>query len=583
MIKINFIKRTLPFWIVYIIFLSFLTYPIDLDETPFRKLIYASYQKDKVFNIEKGSNLYNSEFIPKLPSPPNSSQPNYGNTLNISCLGSLENLDPHKLFFRTDRDITSIFYEGLVQFSHKNPDSIIACLAEKWETSEDGRNYRFYLRKNVYYHSDPCFPKSRHLNADDVIFSFKRIAKLDNKISNILADEILGFKEFQNAHKNYISGIRKIDEFTLEIKLIKPYINFLKILAIPNLSIIPSEAVDYYGNNFKTHPVGTGPFRLVKWNKLKSLELVRNANYWRTDERGNPLPYLDNINIHLISNNLVIKSKFINGSLDLVVFDELIFNEFQNHSEFTSKARVLKKSSYPSGIRFWGFSLNKNNPLSRNVSLRRAILSNFDFSQLKTFQIDSTKVGSSPINYYTRNNQKITFSKKVDYNKTDFEKFKNYQITISTNIMSRDLKVLAKSISELGLNYSLDFRQIGYYKNIFKAHPDIFRVSYSLSYPDIEEYYSLFYSKNIGKSNLVAFSNKQYDKLYEQALIESEKTKRYNLFIAMEKILQREVPVICFCSWLDKYYLANKNIKGLKIRFETPDFSEVWIENNNEK
>jgi len=504
----------------------------------------------------------------------NNQHPVYGKTLRISCLASLEHLDPHKLFFRTDRTVASIFYETLLQFSHEKTDSVTPCLAEKWETN--GIKLRFYLRNDVYFHEDPCFDKPRQLNVDDVIYSFERIARSGNETVAYLRDKVVGFEAFLNWESDSISGLQKIDDFTFEIHLTKAFVSFTKILAIPNLAIIPKEAVEFYGENFSKHPVGTAAFRLVKWNNLKSLELVRNENYWRKDENGNQLPYLDEINITLISNNLLKETKLLNNSLDLITISELDYDRIVKNDEFNEKIIFHCENQFPTSVRFWGISMCNGSKLADNLNFRRALRGNYNhnfFDENKTknncfihTMIPGEIFDVTQRTYFTEN-----------YSKYQNEKFDQMELEISTNLRSNDLEILENSAKSLGIKSNLDYRTVGYYKNIFKNHPDIFRVSFGLAYPDFEEFYSLFYSKNIGQNNVTCYNNSDYDRLFEQMLVEKDRNTRHNLYFQLEKNLYDNVPAIFFCNSLTTYCLSNKNIKGLKLRFNNHDYSEVWI------
>ncbi|MBN2281148.1 MAG: ABC transporter substrate-binding protein [Candidatus Marinimicrobia bacterium] len=510
--------------------------------------------------------------------PKNKELPLYGKTLNISCPASLEQLDPHKLIFRTDRIITSIFYETLLQFSSENPDSVVPWLAEKYE--QQGNLIRFSLRKDVYFHNDPCFTQRRQMNADDVIYSIERIARLRNESNNFLKEKIVGYEEFLQGKTERISGLGKIDDYTLEIHLTKPFVAFKKILATPALAIIPKEAVEFYKENFKKHPVGTGAFRLVKWNNLKSLDLVKNEHYWRKDSVGNALPYLDGIYVILISNDIVKQTKLLNNSLHAIQINELEFIEIKKEEDFYNKVEIQYISNFPFIIRFWGISMSNESVLAKNRELRRAIRANFKHEMLESNKLnpDNTSYTMVPTKYFNSD----SISAIVEKYKTGKE-YRNAELSvqIATNLKSEDLTRITEAVHSVGCKSTLDFKQTGYYSNIFKNHPDIFRVSYGLSYPDFEEYYSIFYSKNIGDNNITCFRNEKYDQLYEQCIIEQDNAERLKLFFELEKILFAEVPGIFFCNSLRSYSLSIKNVKGLKLRMNIHDYSEVWIDEND--
>ncbi len=512
-------------------------------------------------------------------------KPVYGNILKISCLASLKHLDPHKIFFKTDKNITAIFYETLLKFSNIQYDSIIPNIAEKWEIYNNGKNIKFYLRKNIYFHDDPCFKngKGRNLTSDDVIFSFMRMADKKTNCNNyyLYSNKIEGIESYHKGENDSISGINKINNYIFEIRLTKAYVSFLKLLANTSSAIIPREAVEYYKNNFAKHPVGTGAFRMVKWNNLKNLQLVRNDNYWKKDSLGNSLPYLDGINIKLLSNDIVRESKFLNNKIDLLNVNQKKYTELTNNKDSNKVLNIVLINNNVFTIRFWAFSMNNDTPISKNANIRKSIALNFEQAKLGVVSAKSLAPSIMSPEWKEKWYQYNPEEAKHLIRKND-EQDLGKPIIISTNIQAIELEVLEKGLKELGLNYKIDFRQVGYYENIFENNPDIFRIAFSPSYPDLEEYYGLFYSNNIGTSNVTEYKNQKFDDLYEQSLIENHKIKRNNLFIEMEKILKADIPALYFCNSLKSYYLSPIKVRGLKDSFNTLDYSEVWIEKSDE-
>ena len=92
-------------------------------------------------------------------------------------------------------------------------------------------------------------------------------------------------------------GFKAIDDSTFRLKLIKPYEPILQILKMTYCSVVPKEAVEKYGSDFRSHPCGTGPFQFVAWEEGHALIFKKNENYFEKDSAGNRLPYLDGIKI----------------------------------------------------------------------------------------------------------------------------------------------------------------------------------------------------------------------------------------------------------------------------------------------
>ncbi len=222
-----------------------------------------------------------------------------GGTYRIPVTADITSLDPisGQLHSWT---IGSQIFEGLLTYS-RDESNIIPLLAESYEIN--GPTLTFHLRQGVRFHDDACFPdgKGRELTAEDVKYSFERRWKnlIDRRTARF--EPFLGYEEFIAGKSPHVEGFRVADKYTFEIQLTNPYPGlFRDEIAYIGFFIIPREAVEYYGEDFKLHPVGTGPFRFSEFEPNEKLVLVKNENYWGF-EQGVRLPYLDAVEYHLYS------------------------------------------------------------------------------------------------------------------------------------------------------------------------------------------------------------------------------------------------------------------------------------------
>ena len=152
-------------------------------------------------------------------------------------------------------------------------------IAKSWTISEDGKTYTFILRNDVKFHDNACFTdgKGRTVIASDVVYSFNRI--VDRKIASP------GAWIFNNSIDT-TQAFMAINDTTFQLKLSKPFRPMLGILTMQYCSVIPHEAVEKYGVDFRRNPVGTGPFMYKNWKEGTALILVKNPNYFERDEQG---------------------------------------------------------------------------------------------------------------------------------------------------------------------------------------------------------------------------------------------------------------------------------------------------------
>ena len=154
-------------------------------------------------------------------------------------------------------------------------DSISPSIAKSWTVSDDGLTYTFTLNNNIYFHKDPAFntiDSTRVVVASDVVYSFNRI--IDPHIASP------GRWLFAQVAPD---GFQAPDDTTFVLRLKEPFAPMLSLLALPYCSIVPHEALTRYGEDFRRHPVGTGPFRFQYWKEGVKLVLRKNPLYFEFD------------------------------------------------------------------------------------------------------------------------------------------------------------------------------------------------------------------------------------------------------------------------------------------------------------
>src|SRR5690606_24357117 len=169
---------------------------------------------------------------------------------------NIGSLDP--AFSKDISDIwaTNQLFNGLVQMDgHLN---IQPSIAKNWTISPDALTYAFSLRNDVYFHKHKLFGKdsTRIVTATDFEYSFNRL---------------------------------------FEIQLKQPFPAFLGLLTMKYCSVVPKEIVEFYGSDFRSNPIGTGPFKFKRWEENLKLVLRKNPIYFEKDSLGDPLPYLEAI------------------------------------------------------------------------------------------------------------------------------------------------------------------------------------------------------------------------------------------------------------------------------------------------
>jgi peptide/nickel transport system substrate-binding protein len=273
-------------------------------------------------------------------SSPKAAEGPSGGKLRVGIITDFSTMDPAKSTTLIDEELYNNIYDDLVMVT---PDGkLIPGLATKWTISDDAKTYTFELRQGVKFHDGTDF------NAQAVIDNWNWIMDKANA-SPRSSDLVL------------VQELTAPNPYTLVVKLKTPFTPFLATLSDRTGLISSPTARKKYGDQFDMHPVGTGPFEFVEWNKNDHLTIKKNPNYWN---KG--FPKLDEIEFKPIINQSQKLNALISGQVDLI--DSIPFQDIP-------KVENTKGLKLGSGTSF-GFSrlyMNFTKPQFQNVHLRRAM------------------------------------------------------------------------------------------------------------------------------------------------------------------------------------------------------------------
>jgi len=214
-------------------------------------------------------------------------------TLVFCSEGSPEGFNPQFFETGTTMDASSVpIYNRLVEFDI-GTTNIVPALAESWVVSPDGLTYTFKLRKGVKFHSNAKFKPTRDFNADDVLFTYNRMADPKNPFHNTEPGQTFAYFEDMGLDK-IVDKLEKVDDYTIRFKLRHPEAPFIANLGMDFASILSAE----YADRMKAagtpevidrEPIGTGPFQFVSYQKDAIIRYKAFDQYW------NGRPKIDNL------------------------------------------------------------------------------------------------------------------------------------------------------------------------------------------------------------------------------------------------------------------------------------------------
>ncbi len=495
----------------------------------------------------------------------------YNEDLNITSL------DP--IYARNQANIWGVaqLFNSLVELD----DSlhVRAAVARCWDVSDNGLTYTFYLRDDVYFHDNACFPDSegRRVKASDFVYSFSRLIDPHLNSPGAWVMNQVARKSDGSLH------ITAPNDTILVIKMQQAFPPMVGLLSMQYCAVVPFEAIEKYGQDFRRNPVGTGPFRFAYWKEGVKLVYRKNEKYFETDGT-HQLPYLDAVSISFITDRHAAFLEFIKGNLDLLTRldigyqDELITPHGELREKYSEKLQMITMPFLNS--EYLGFFLGSERlPLDwplHDKRIRRAINYGFDRQKMLTFLRNNigtpAYAGFVPVGmpgfiqneggYYYNINKARQLLAEAGYPGGEGMP----AITLHTTQAYQDIaRYIQFELSQIGINIAINVMPPATLREMMAGgEAPFFRGSWIADYPDAENYLALFYSQNKTPAgpNYTHFSNHLYDQLYELALSETNTGKRHELYHQMNDMIIQEAPKV-FLFYDQSMRFVHNHVKNM--------------------
>ena len=531
-------------------------------------------------------------------------------------------------------------FNGLVAFDDEM--NVVPAIAKSWNISDDGMIYTFVLRDDVYFHEDTCFAvkstrqqdnkttsrdalnaSTRKVVAEDFVYSFNRV--LDRKLNSSGSWIFSNVKSSQQPTANSQQpkyAFEAINDTILKIELTQPFPAFLGILSMIYASVVPHEAVDFYGTEFGRHPVGTGPFKYQYWKEGVKLVFRKNPNYFEFEETTSQqdnestrqqdnklennsltcrlvdsepqrLPYLDAVSISFIIDKQVAFMEFVKGKFDFMsgidarYKDELLTRDGQLRQEYEDDIYLIREPYL--NTEYLAFFLGENDTLGRerSLALRQAV--SYSIDREKMLRYLRNGIGT-PGNYgiipvglpgsleteNLRNSESENHGDSTSigypYNPKKAEQLLKdndllgYELKLYTTQDYIDIaKFVQSALTEVGLNCKVEeMMPAALREKRANGNLPFFRSSWVADYPDAENYLSLFTTNNFTPQgpNYTHYSNAKFDELYQKSLTCNDIEERARIYHEMDSLMMTEAPVVIL-FYDEVLRFVNKNVEGL--------------------
>jgi peptide/nickel transport system substrate-binding protein len=496
----------------------------------------------------------------------------YGGVFRMNEVEDIRSLFPLDVTEVASDHITRQIYEGLVKLSQANL-SVLPCLAESWDKNENATIWTFHIRKGAKFQDDTCFSdgKGREVTAKDFKYCFDKLctaSPINQQFGNTFQNRVIGANEYyastviKQPLEGGVSGVKVIDDYTLQINLLYPFAGFLNILTTPGCFVYPKEAFEKYDFDMRTICVGTGPFKLKSINQNEAVVLDRNPNYWDVDKFGNHLPYMDGLKFTFIKDKKSELLEFKRGKLDMVyrIPNDMISSILGELDDAREANLPLSMQVVPAmTIFYYGFQ-HKSDLFSKK-DVRLAFNYAIDREKIVTYILQGDGVpgvyGIVPPSVGSYNNKLVKgFSldvakarkllAKAGY--SDGKGFPKLKLQTNSGGGDRNIQIaeaIQKMLKEnLNINIEIDVVPLAEHLESLETGKTLFwRSGWVADYPDPESFLTLLYGKHIPTSmaeksylNAVRYESPIFDSLFLSAMKEVDEKKRMELYNQADQV-----------------------------------------------
>jgi ABC-type transport system substrate-binding protein len=487
----------------------------------------------------------------------------------------MESLDPALTDDAYSATVVNQLFSGLLRAD--GDLNVLPDLAPSWRISRDGLEYVFRITETARFHH------GRLITADDFIYSFTRLFDPREVAPGILQEYLNvvdGVDEFTAGRAKSIRGLTAPDPHTLVIRLARPYPSFLTVLCMDQAKVVPHEVIEELGpEGFGKHPVGSGPFRLGRWEEGKEMVLLRNAEFY-----GTPA-YLDSLVIRTYPGNVAEqeKSDFLAGKLHALVIRQRELAALLRQGDFRVASRLELTMEF--------VGLNAELPPFNDVRVRRAVSMAVDRRALDHAAGPGfmQPVGILPPGMpgYTPDSKILPEDPEgarallgaAGYGARRPLAFDLYVTSRSRNAVARD-SVLVASLARVGVTVNLrkmDWRDLS--RAIDERTAPAFVISWIADLPDPDTFlYTLLASQ--GTYNMVNFKSAELDSLLEAGRSERDPQMRLAVYRRAEERALADAPLIPLFNIMTTYAFQ-PDVRGVEMSpfgICSVPFRKVWFD-----
>jgi peptide/nickel transport system substrate-binding protein len=459
-----------------------------------------------------------------------------GDTLVEASLGEASNLIPALASDTASFDVINRVYDGLVKLDKDL--NLVPALAESWEFSEDQRTLTFKLRQDVRWHD------GRPFTARDALFTYELM--VDPGTPTAYANS---FQQIETAEA--------VDDHTFRVTYRRP---LAKALSTWSFSIMPAHLLegpgDLAASPLARRPIGTGPYKMEKWEAGQRLTLAANDDYFEGR------PHIDRVVIKVIPDLNAQMLELQAGHIDTMNLTPDQYEEKSEADDFKAACNVFRYPAFSYG--YLGFNLER--PLFRDKRVRQALAYAIDKEEIvEGVLLGLGRVANGPFkpDMWANNQDVAPYPYDPDKARALLAEAgwtekggllvkdgRPFSFTIATNqgnkVREQVGAVIQARLKEIGIEVKIQVIEWAAFLKEYLDKHNFDAVVMGWTIPTDPDMFDVWHSsKNRpGELNFISFKNGEVDRLVDEARFILDQAGRKKLYDRVQEILHEEAPYV---------------------------------------
>jgi len=480
--------------------------------------------------------------------------------LNLADTGPIT-LDPATAAEASSAQYIVQIFSGLVRLDENM--KVAADIAQTWDESTDGKTYTFHLRQDVRFHD------GKQVTAADFKYSWERALTpaTQSLTAGTYLNDIVGAADMLAGKATQLSGVKVLDNYTLQVTIDAPKAYFLDKMAYPTAFVVDRANVAS-GGEWWRHPNGTGPFRLKQWQVDQLVVLERNPTYY--GEKA----LLSEVDFQLYGGNPI--QSYQEGKIDVSFVGAAYMGLVTDPTNPVSKELQM----YPElSLSYIGF--NTTVPPFDDAKVRQAFSYAIDRERLTALTVQNTVataygILSPGMPGYSASLKGLRFDPQMAKQLIAASKYGDVSklppLVLTTAGWGNDISsILGGLIDDWRRNLGVEVtvRQLepeNFLYALSQEKDNLFDNGWIADYHDPQDFLDVLFRTG-SQNNTGGYSNPQLDALLNKAAIEQDPAVRLQMYQQAEQIIVQDaamLPLFFGRSYvLVKPYVKNYSLSPL--------------------